>query len=206
MKTISIQGETRQSVGKTATKALRKAGSVPCVIYGDEQLIHFATQTRSFKDLIYTPDAHFVRIELQDGTAHDAILQDVQFHPVTEAILHADFYLMRDDKAVSMLIPVHLKGRSRGVTAGGSLNLYMRRLKVHALPAQLPEAIEIDITSMRIGDKKYVTELQGGDQYKLLHPDNAVIVAVRRSRAAMSANTGGEEEEQEEQTPEAENA
>ncbi|MEH0007853.1 MAG: 50S ribosomal protein L25/general stress protein Ctc [Flavobacteriales bacterium] len=201
MKTIRIQGKKRARLGKAATRALRKAEKVPCVMYGAGEPIHFATDQLGFKGLVYTPDAHFVNVQLEDGARHEAILQDVQFHPVTDAILHADFYLLQADRPICMSIPVRLTGRSRGVTAGGSLSLYMRRLKIRAIPKEMPTAVEIDITPMRIGDRKYVTELQGVGNYKLLHPDNAVVVAVRRSRAAMSmgveADAGGEETDSE---------
>lgn len=201
MKTIRIQGAQRADLGKRATRALRQAERIPCVIYGGGVPVHFSVEPLAFKDLVYTPDAHFVHLQLGDAQ-YEAILQDLQFHPVTDAILHADFYRLQGDKPISMHIPVQLKGRSRGVTAGGSLNLYMRRLKVRAVPEQMPEAIEIDITLLRIGDKKYVAELQKGTKHEFLHPDNAVVVAVRRSRAAMSIGAGLEEEAQGEKTAE----
>ena len=197
MKTIRIQGKKRGHLGKAATAALRRLGKVPCVMYGAGETIHFATAEIAFKGLVYTSDAHFVNVEIEGDKAYKAILQDVQFHPVTDAILHADFYLLQADKPIRMFIPVRLTGRSCGVTAGGSLSLYMRRLRVRAVPGEMPEEIKIDITSLRIGDRKYIGELQGAGNYELLHPDHAVAVAVRRSRAAISTGAATDSEAEE---------
>ena len=105
-------------MGKKSSRALRNADQVPCVVYGGNEPLHFSTDERSFKDLVYTPEAHTVDLELDDGTKMAAILQDIQFHPVTDKIIHADFYQLHDDKPVSMDIPVRLTGRARGVMAG----------------------------------------------------------------------------------------
>lgn len=185
MKSITIQGVKRESVGKKATHALRNAEQVPCVVYGGNEPLHFSATEKSFKPLVYTPDAHTVNLELADGTKISAILQDIQFHPVTDKIIHADFYQLHDDKPVSIEVPVRLTGRARGVVAGGVLRHSMRKLKIKAIPANLPDEIVIDITSMRIGHKKYVEAIRT-EKYTILHPDNAVIVAVRTSRAAVS--------------------
>lgn len=193
MKSITIQGVKRESVGKQSTRALRNADQVPCVVYGGNEPLHFSTEEKSFKNLVYTPEAHTVNLELADGTKVAAILQDIQFHPVTDKILHADFYQLQDDKPVAIEVPVRLTGRARGVVAGGVLRFNMRKLKVRAIPANLPDEILIDISSMRIGHKKYVESIRT-DEYTILHPDNAVIVAVRTSRNAV-ADDGDDEEE-----------
>lgn len=207
MKSITIQGVKRESVGKKSSRALRNADQVPCVVYGGNEPLHFSTDEKSFKPLVYTPDAHTVNLELADGTKIAAILQDIQFHPVTDRIIHADFYQLHDDKPVSIEVPVRLTGRARGVIAGGVLRQTMRKLRIKAIPANLPDEIVIDISPMRIGHKKYVESLRT-DDYTILHPDNSVVVAVRTSRVAISE----EEEEEEEQaaegdgTPAAENS
>jgi large subunit ribosomal protein L25 len=185
MKSITIKGSERESVGKVATKALRNAGEVPCVIYGGNQPVHFSADERAFKTLVYTPNAHTVVIEL-GGKTFNAILQDIQVHPVTDKILHIDFFQLIDDKEITMEVPVKVVGVSPGVLLGGVLRLNTRRLKVKALPANLPDFVDADISALEMGNKLYVTKLVS-DKYKLLHPDNTVVAQVRISRAAMKA-------------------
>uniref|UniRef100_UPI00404B8F38 50S ribosomal protein L25/general stress protein Ctc n=1 Tax=Flavobacterium sp. TaxID=239 RepID=UPI00404B8F38 len=185
MKSITIKGSERESVGKKATKALRDAGMVPCVIYGGNQPVHFAAEDKAFKNLVYTPNAHTVVIEL-GGQKMDAILQDIQFHPVSDKILHIDFYQLHEDKEVMMEVPVKVTGTSPGVLSGGVLRLNQRRLKVKALPKNLPDFVEANISELQMGNKLYVTKIVAED-FKLLHPDNTVVAQVRISRAAMKA-------------------
>jgi large subunit ribosomal protein L25 len=186
MKSITIKGSERESVGKVATKALRNAGAVPCVLYGGNQPVHFSADERAFKTLVYTPNAHTVVIELGEGKSFNAILQDIQVHPVSDKILHIDFFQLFDDKEITMEVPVKVVGTSAGVLGGGVLRLNTRRLKVKALPKNLPDFVEADITPLEMGNKLYVTKLVS-DNYKLLHPDNTVVAQVRISRAAMKA-------------------
>ena len=197
MKSITIKGSKRESVGKVSTKALRNAGKVPCVIYGGDQPVHFSAEEKAFKNLVYTPNIYTAAIEL-DGQTFAAILQDIQFHPVSDKILHVDFYQLHDDKAVTMNIPVKLKGTSPGVLNGGSLRFTNRKLRVKAVPANLPDFIEADISKLKIGSKLYITELFN-DDYTFMHPDNTVVVQVRTSRNAVEAS----EEEEEAETAEA---
>lgn len=185
MKSITIKGSQRESVGKKATKALRNAGKVPCVLYGGDKPVHFSADEKAFKSLIYTPEVFTATIEL-DGATYSAVLQDIQFHPVNDSILHIDFYQLFEDKAVTMEIPVRLVGSSKGVMVGGALRHNLRKLKVKALPANLPDFIEADITELEIGNKLYVTKLQN-DNYTILHPDNTVVAQVRMSRNAAKA-------------------
>lgn len=194
MKSITINGSKRESVGKKSTKALRNAGEVPCVLYGGDQPVHFSAAELAFSKLVYTPNAHTVVIALENGESYDAVLQDIQFHPVTDKILHIDFYQLFPDKEVTMEIPVHVIGNSKGVMAGGTLRKNQRKLKVKAIPANLPDFIEADITPLKIGGKLYITELFN-EAYKFMHPDNTVVCQVRRSRASMSAAMGAEDEE-----------
>ena len=184
MKSIAIKGSKRESVGKKATKALRNADMVPCVIYGGDEPLSFSAHELAFKDLVYTPNAHTVVIELE-GDKINAILQDIQFHPVTDRIIHMDFYQIFDDKEVSVEIPVRTVGNSRGVRSGGVLRIVTRKLRVKALPANLPDVIEVDISDMRIGSKMYVTDVKA-DDFKLMHTDNTVICQIRTSRTAIS--------------------
>ena len=186
MKSITIKGSERESVGKVATKALRNAGLVPCVLYGGNQAVHFSAEVMAFKNLVYTPNAHTVVIELGNGKSFNAILQDIQVHPVSDKILHIDFFQLFDDKEITMEVPVKVTGTSKGVLGGGVLRLNTRKLKVKALPKNLPDFVEADITPLEMGNKLYVTKLVSS-KYKLMHPDNTVVAQVRISRAAMKA-------------------
>lgn len=185
MKSITIKGSKRESVGKVATKALRNAGLVPCVIYGGEKPMHFSAEEKAFKNLVYTPNVYTATIDV-DGQKVSAILQDIQFHPVTDKIIHVDFYQIFDDKEITMNIPVRLTGKSKGVAVGGALRHNVRKAKVKGLPANLPDFIEADVTELEIGNKLYITSLKN-DKYSILHPDNTVVAQVRMSRNASKA-------------------
>ena len=198
MKSITINGSQRESVGKKSTKALRNAGQVPCVLYGGDKPLHFSAPELAFSKLVYTPDALTVVIALDSGEKLNAIMQDIQFHPVTDRILHIDFYQIFEDKEITMDIPVHVIGTSKGVLNGGVLRRNQRKLRVKALPGDLPDFIEADITPLKIGSKLYITELEN-EAYTFLHPDNTVVCQVRRSRAAMDVE---DEEDEEEETAE----
>jgi len=207
MKSITINGSQRESVGKVATKALRNAGMVPCVVYGGDKPVNFSAPELSFRHLVYTPDVLTVVIALDNGFKVSAILQDIQFHPVTDRILHMDFYQIYEDKEVIMEIPVHVVGNSRGVRNGGVLRIVTRKLRVKALPGNLPDFIEADITEMKIGTKMYVTEVKS-DKFTIQHPDNTVICQIRTSRVAVAdgaqdEEAGGVEASTEEATAEA---
>ena len=136
--------------------------------------------------MVYTPNAHTVAIELGNGKSYNAILQDIQVHPVSDKILHLDFFQVFDDKEITMEVPVKVTGVSPGVLLGGVLRLNTRKLKVKALPKNLPDFVEANISKLEMGNKLYVTKLVA-DNFKLLHPDNTVVAQVRISRAAMKA-------------------
>ena len=175
----------RDATGKTSTNSVRKDGNVPCVLYGGNEIIHFTASEIGFKDLVYTASAHTVILDLGDKKKN-AILQDIQFHPVSDKILHADFYELHDDKPVTMDIPVELSGSAPGVlNSGGILTRNKRKLRVKALPGNLPDSLNVDISELELGDKFYTSELES-DDYELLHPDNTVVCQVRTSRASMS--------------------
>ncbi|TDX84423.1 50S ribosomal protein L25/general stress protein Ctc [Epilithonimonas xixisoli] len=198
MKSITIQGTKRESVGKKSTKALRDAELVPCVVYGGGEPLNFSALEKAFKGLVYTPEAHTVSIEV-DGQVIPAVLQDIQFHPITDKIIHADFYRLSDDKPVVMEVPVRVTGRSKGVVAGGVLRQTYRKLKVKAIPANLPDEIVVDITPLKIGNKFYVESLKN-DKYSFMHPDNAVVVAVKMSRNASKNAAAAMDDDDEEVT------
>lgn len=196
MKSITIQGAKRESVGKKSTKALRDAELVPCVVYGGAEPVNFSTEEKSFKNLVYTPEAHTVELVI-DGETVPAVLQDIQFHPITDKILHVDFYRLSEDKPVIMEVPVRITGRSKGVVAGGVLRQSFRKLKIKALPSNLPDEIVVDITPLRIGNKLYVGDIKT-DAYTFMHPDNAVVVAVKMSRTAMKGGAAMDDDDEDE--------
>lgn len=201
MKSITIKGSKRESVGKVATKALRNADKVPCVLYGSENPLHFSANELDFSKLVYTPNAHTVVLDIEGGQKINAILQDIQFHPVNDKILHVDFYQLSDDKEVNMEIPVIIEGAAPGVMLeGGNLMVNKRKLKVRALPNNLPDSISVDISELKLGNKISTADLVSGD-FTILHPDNTVVCKVRTSRASMSIE---EEEVEGEATAEGE--
>ncbi|CAI8213083.1 MAG: 50S ribosomal protein L25 [Flavobacteriaceae bacterium] len=209
MKSITIKGSKRESVGKVATKALRNADKVPCVLYGGENPLHFSANELDFSKLVYTPSAHTVVLDIDGDQKINAILQDIQFHPVSDKILHVDFYQLFDDKEVSMDIPVTIEGSAPGVMLeGGTLVVSKRKLKVKALPNNLPDFITVDISELRLGGKISVIDLEA-DNFTILHPDNTVVCKVRTSRASMVIEDDvveGEESTEEGEAAGAENA
>ena len=203
MKSIEIKGLIREVTGKTSTNSVRKDGNVPCVLYGGNEVIHFTATEIGFKDLVYTAAALTVVLDFGDKKKN-AILQDIQFHPVSDKILHADFYELHDDKPVTMDIPVELSGSAPGVlNSGGILTRNKRKLRVKALPGNLPDSLNVNISELELGDKFYTSELEN-DDYELLHPDNTVVCQVRTSRASMALPEDEEGVEGEEGTEGAE--
>lgn len=198
MKSITIQGTKRESVGKKSTKALRDAELVPCVVYGGQEPLNFSTEERSFVGLVYTPEAHTVELVIE-GQTISAVLQDIQFHPITDKILHVDFYRLSADKPVIMEVPVRITGRAKGVVSGGVLRQSFRKLRLKAIPSNLPDEIVVDVTPLKIGSKLYVGDIKNS-AYTFLHPDNAVIVAVKTSRNAAKGAVADEDDELEDQS------
>ena len=192
MKSITIKGSERESVGKKATKALRNAGKVPCVVYGGEKPLHFSADELAFKKLVYTPNAHTVKVDLDQGDKVKAVMQDIQFHPVTDRILHVDFYQLFDDKEVTMEIPVRLQGSSPGVKNGGRLLFRNRTLTIKALPDNLPDFFDIDISNLKIGDNILVESLLN-DEFSILQPESTVVVQVKTARAVIEEEVEDEE-------------
>ena len=197
MKSITINGSKREHVGKVATKALRNAGKVPCVIYGGESPVHFSTEELAFSKLVYTADAHTVVIVLEDGTKIDAVMQDIQFHPVSDKILHVDFFQLHPGKEINMIIPVKIEGTAPGVKdQGGLLSRNKRKLTVRAIPKNLPDFLTADISKLKLNDSITVADLSE-ETFKILHPDSQVVCQVKMSRASMSIDEGDDEEGEE---------
>ncbi len=205
MKSITIKGSKRESVGKAATKALRNAGKVPCVIYGGENVLHFSADELAFKKLVYTPNVYTAVIELESGEKIAAIMQDIQFHPVSDKIIHVDFFQLFDDKKITMTIPVKLSGVSKGVLNGGRLLFTNRKLRVRALPKDFPDFLNVDITPLKIGDNVSISDIKD-EKLELLHPENMAVVRVAMARAAAVSVDDDEEDEEEETAEGAETA
>jgi len=200
MKTIEIKGSFRTDLGKKSSKQIRKAGDVPCVIYGKEKNIHFHAPELSFKNLIYTPEAHLVKLSL-DNKEINVVLKDIQYHPVSDKILHADFIEIFDNKPVIMGVPIKITGDSVGVIAGGKLSIKRRNLKIKGLPKDLPEHLTIDITNLKIHDGVKVGDLSF-DKIELLDPKKSMVLTIATSRVAAKS----EEEVAAEAATEATNA
>ena len=191
MKSVEIQGTLRTEVGSKYAQAERKAGNVPCVIYGGEAPVHFSAPILAFKSLVYTPEAKTATITV-DGKTVEAVIQDMQFHPVTDALIHIDFIQLVEGKAVTMNIPVVLNGQARGVLNGGKLKMVLRTLSVRALPNEMPESIELNITNLRIGKSIRVSDVVPAG-YEILNADTAVIVTVKKARGAVDDEDEDEE-------------
>jgi len=191
MKSVEIKGNVRTDVGSKYAKAERKAGNVPCVVYGGEAPIHFSAPVLAFKGLVYTAEAKTAKITIGD-TSVEAVIQDMQFHPVTDQLMHIDFIQLVEGKPVTMNIPVVLNGQARGVLNGGKLKTILRQLSVRAIPGQFPDSIELDITELRIGKSIRVSDVTPSG-YEILNANTAVIVTVKKARGAMDDEDEDEE-------------
>ena len=195
MKTVEIIGYNRANLGKSEAKRLRAEGQVPCVIYGGDEQVHFYAPMILFRDLVYTDEAHFVHVNVE-GREFRAILQDIQFHPVSEVILHADFLQIFEGKVVKMDIPVHFEGTSPGVAKGGTLIKKRRHLKVMALPKNMPEYIAVDLGELDFGRAIKVGEIETNN-YEILDTAIASVAVVEVPRA-LRGKTDDEEAGEEE--------
>src|SRR5690554_4347904 len=185
MKSIAISGSSRKNVGKRDAKELRYQGLVPAVLYGGEKQVHFSVSAADLRPAIYTADAHFIDLDI-DGKKYKAIIQDSQFHPLTDQIRHIDFLELDDNKEVAMLVPIKLTGTSPGVKMGGKLVQKLRRLKVRALPTNLPQYIDVSIEPLEVGKSVRVEEINIPDA-RILNNGDDTIVSVVMSRALRQA-------------------
>jgi large subunit ribosomal protein L25 len=186
MKSVKLSGSLRTNVGKVDAKAIRLKGLVPCVIYGGTEQIHFQADERAFKPVIFTPNAHIVEIDL-DGKVYKTVLQEAQYHKITDKLIHADFLQIVEGKPVTANIPVVLTGQSEGVKKGGKLVLKMRKLKVRGIAADLPDSIEVSISKLDIGNSVSVGDItiEGAT---LLNAKNVSVVSVTTTRAVAAEN------------------
>jgi large subunit ribosomal protein L25 len=185
MKTIEIVGYKRANLGKAESKRLRNEGFAPCVAYGSQGQVHFYAPMILFRDLVYTNEAHFVHLNIE-GEESQAILQEVQFHPVSEIILHADFLRIEEGRKIKMDIPIRLIGQAKGVSKGGTLIRKKATLKVQGLPQDMPDHIDVDVTNLDFHNAVKVRDMNiAGLQF--MDPQAAAIAAVEVSRAAKLA-------------------
>lgn len=183
MKSLTITGTKRTDMTKSGIKKLRHGGHIPCVIYGGKEPVHFAAPIMSFKKLVYTPEVHTVNLNVE-GQEYNAIMREIQFHPVNDSILHIDFLEFTQDAPVTIDIPVHVTGNSEGVKQGGKLIIKVRKVKVKALPAQLPDSINLQVDNLLIGDSIRVGDLKQ-EGVTFLDSANNIIVGVRTTRAVV---------------------
>jgi len=198
MKTLAISAKLRKGIGKTDSKALRNQGNVPCVLYGGEKQVCFYAHENDFRNLVFTPDVFIVELDIE-GQKYRAVMQDLQFHPVTDKLLHLDFLEIFDDKEVTVTIPVQLEGNAVGIRNGGILSFRRRKIITRAIPGNLPDYIVINIEDLDIGQSIFIKDLRN-ENYSFIAPDNAIVVGVRTARELIVE----EEEEESEEGVEAE--
>ncbi len=192
MKEVSLSGSLRENVGKKDAKAIRNAMRVPCVVYGGDTQTHFSVKHTDMEKLVYTPNVYIINVDIE-GKKVKTVIQDIQHHPVTDKINHVDFIELKEDKKVKVNIPVKLEGRAIGVLNGGKLSQVFRTLKVYALPGELPDAITVDISKLRIGMSVRVRDLMT-DSLEILNAPSAVVCSVKMSRGAVDLDEEEEEE------------
>lgn len=185
MQIFELKGEVRTDLGKKATSVLRKEGKVPCVLYGGKENIHFSVVEKDLMKLLYTPVVYTINLSVA-GASYTAVMREIQFHPVSDRVLHIDFYQIFEDKPVIMEVPVKLKGFAEGVQAGGKLSQIVRKLKVKALPANLPGDVTLDVTTLGLGKSIKVKDLSFED-FEVVNAKEVVIAQIKLTRAARAA-------------------
>ena len=198
MKEINVNGQKRTDIGKKASKMLRKEGMVPCNLYGEKkgengqpEAMAFTASMAELRKAVYTPHVYVVVLNI-DGTEHKAIIKELQFHPTTDALLHADFFEINEKKAITVGIPVNLTGHAQGVRDGGRLSQAVRQLNVTAPYKQIPETLEIDVTALKLGKAIKVAELNF-EGLEIATPAQVVVCSVKATRASRSAAAAGED-------------
>ena len=190
MKTVSMSGSSRESVGKKDAKLQRSEGRIPCVLYGGKEQYKFVAEEKSFHQIVFTPDSFFIKLTI-DGKSHDCVLKDIQYHPVSDTILHADFIEFEQDKLLTMSVPVKFTGNAPGLIKGGELVKKFRKLNIRALPADMPEAVVIDISDLDIDQKIIISEIPQ-EKFKILEKPERYIIAIRPTRVTATVEPGAE--------------
>lgn len=189
MKSFKLEGHLRQDLGKKSSKALRGGAQIPAVLYGGAEVKHITVSQEGVRNLIYSPEIFVVELNI-DGQEVKAVLKDIQFHPVTDVVLHLDFLQVDEKKPVVVEVPVVLQGHAEGVRAGGKLALEMRKLKVKAVYTEIPEKLFIDVTNLGLGKTIQVGALSF-EGLEIINAKNAVVCAVKLTRAARGALAKG---------------
>ena len=201
MRTVEIIGYKRANLGKADAKRLRADGQVPCVLYGGKEQVHFYAPMILFREIVYTPEAAFVKLNIE-GDEYSAILQDIQFHPVSEIILHVDFLVLTDDSPVKMDIPIKFSGEAPGLMQGGKLVVKLRKVRIKALPEKMPDSITMDVSGLELGKSIKVASIET-DGFEILNNTRVTVASVEIPRALKAE---GEEEEGGEEEGEGEEA
>ena len=201
MKEINVSGQKREDLGKKASKHLRKEGLVPCNLYGEQKedgkpvALAFAAPMSELRKIVYTPHIYVINLNI-DGEHHTAILKELQFHPVTDALLHVDFYAVNDQKPITIGIPVKLVGLAQGVRDGGRMNLSVRKINVTAPYQQIPEHLDIDVTKLKIGKSIKVGQLSF-DGLTMATSKDVVVCSIKMTRSATASSDTSDEAEEE---------
>ena len=193
MKTVSLSGSLRESVGKKDAKKHRREGKIPCLLYGGTEQVHFTIENLVFEKMFFTPEVYLVTLTIDD-VEHQAILQEVQYHPVSDSVLHADFMEVFPGRKVTISLPVKFEGNVPGVIAGGRLIKKMRKITVKGVPSELPEYVTIDMSKLKIGDSIKVKNVSS-DKFTMLDNPNAVLVLVKTARSTVEIEEDEETEE-----------
>ena len=199
MKEIKVSGQKRTDLGKKASKLLRKEGLVPCNLYGEAHkdgkpvAVSFAAPMAELRKVVYTPHIYVIELVI-DGESHTAVLKELQFHPVTDALLHIDFYEVNDQKPITIGVPVKLSGLAQGVRDGGRMNMSIRKINVKAPYQQIPEHLDIDVTGLQLGKSIKVGELSF-EGLELVTPKEVVVCSIKATRNSIQASAAAEAEE-----------
>ena len=201
MNTVSFTATPRSGTGKKATKAIRKEGGIPCILYGGDTNVAFSTTHKDIKGLIYTPDFKLAEISL-DGAVHKCILKDIQFHPVTESVLHADFLKLVEGHPITLEVPIRFKGSSPGVKLGGKLQQTLRRIKIKTTPDKIVDELLVDVSDLELGESARVRDVEVPEGMEVMNAMGIPVVTVEVPRALRSATSGAGEDGEEEATEE----
>lgn len=184
MKTVTLSGSPRASVGKTDATMLRNSGRVPCVIYGAGEQIHFSADERHFKNIIFTPETNLVEVDV-NGKKYKTVLQEAQYHKINDKLIHADFLQVSEDKPITVQLPVKAIGQAQGVKDGGKMTIKLRKVKVKGLVSKLPDSLDLNIEKLTIGKSISAGDIHV-DGITILHPKNIAIISVQTTRAVVA--------------------
>ncbi|MCW0481398.1 50S ribosomal protein L25/general stress protein Ctc [Gaoshiqia sediminis] len=185
MKSVTINGSQRAALGKKDAKKLRNDEKVPCVLYGGEEPVHFQADAAEFRKIVYTPNVYMIDLNIE-GTSHKAIMQDIQFHPVAEQILHIDFLKVDEEKPLKIEVPVKVEGYAKGMRAGGKMKLNLRRLKVKGLAKDIPDSIKVNIDELELGQSIKVGQVEA-ENLEFMNSKSVPVVTIMVTRAARAA-------------------